>query len=179
MFRAGPWSESPQAGDRIILAGTTPAEGFSGDGGPATVALIHAQGQASGLVIDGEGDLFFVDNANRRVRAIRFGAVLAPPGVTIQATGNGATVRATVSNANGTPSPSVRVDFTVPSSGASCTLSSPFAVTDANGVATVTCTPNCIGGTYSVTTRPLTAVSFATVSFTNVSGPCRRRSIHH
>lgn len=38
----------------------------------------------------------------------------------------------------------------------------------------MTCTPNCLGGTYGVTARPLTASSLANVSFTNVADPCRR-----
>lgn len=150
--------------------------GFSGDGGPVALAQIQAQKQ-QGIAADDEGDLFFVDSDNLRVRAIRYGAVLAPAGATIQATASGSTIRATVFDALGRPAPGVRVDVAAPVMGSSCTLSSAFAVTDANGIATVSCTPNCVAGSYSVTARPLTASSTATVSFTNGGGPCRRRAV--
>ena len=157
-----------------------PDVGFGGDGGPALAARLDANNsQSTGVAIDREGNLFFVDPDNYRVRAVRYGAVLPPPNATINLTATGSTLRATVFSANGTPAPSVRVDFTTPSTGASCTLSNSFAITDANGVASVTCSPNCRGGTYSVIARPLTASSFANVSFTNVAGPCRRRSVRH
>jgi len=151
--------------------------GFSGDGGPARAAKLHGFGQSQGVAIDRDGNLFFVDAGNQRVRAIRYGAVLAPAGAAIQAAASGTTIRATVFHPNGRPAPSVRVDFTAPSAGATCALSSQFAVTDANGVATVSCTPGCAGGTYSVTARPLTATSTASVSFTNVARPCHQRAV--
>ncbi|HYM60165.1 MAG TPA: hypothetical protein VEZ11_04660, partial [Thermoanaerobaculia bacterium] len=140
--------------------------GFSGDGGPATAARIFALKQSHGVAIDGDGNLFFADGDNLRIRAIRYGAVLAPAGATIQATASGSTIRAIVSDATGHAAEGVRVDFAAPSSGASCTLSAPFAITDANGTAAVTCVSNCAPGTYSVT-------------LTNGAGPCRRRSARH
>jgi hypothetical protein len=135
--------------------------------------------QASGIAVDAEGNLYFQDASNRRIRAVRYGAVLAPAGATIAASANGSTIRVTVRDSRGVPAPSVRVDFTAPSSGASCTLSSSFAITDADGLAAVSCTANCISGTYSVSARPLTASSTASVSFTNATGPCRHRSVRH
>ena len=122
---------------------------------------------------------FFNDCNNQRIRAIRFGAVLAPPDAIIRAAAAGTKIRATVLNATGEPAEGVRVDFSAPQAGATCTLSSRFAITDASGVAAVTCTPNCAPGTYSVVAQPLTALSTASVSFTNESVPCRRRSVRH
>lgn len=154
-------------------------QGFSGDGGPALLARMRAGGQASGVAIDGDGNFFFNDAANRRVRAVRFGALLAPPNATISGIASGSSIRVTVRDKDGAPAPSVRVDFSAPASGATCTLVSGFAITDENGVATTTCTPNCIAGTYSVTVQPLTAIAAASVAMTNLGGPCRRRSVRH
>ncbi len=58
-------------------------------------------------------------------------------------------------------------------------LSSLCAVTDVNGLASVTCTPNCLPGTYTVVAQPLTALSRTSVTFANIGGPCRRRSVAH
>ena len=49
------------------------------------------------------------------------------------------------------PLPGATIDFTAPSSGASATLSAGSAVTDANGLASVTATANATAGTYAVT----------------------------
>lgn len=165
-------------GQLTVLAGGN-GFGFSGDGGSARAAKVFGFGQSQGVAIDGEGNLFFVDAGNHRVRAIRYGAVLAPPDATISVTVDGAAIRATVLSSNARPAPSVRVDFAAPESGATCALSSPFAITDANGTATVSCAPNCVGGTYSVSARLLAGAGVATVSLTNVSAPCRRRSVRH
>lgn len=167
------------SGNVTVLVGGN-GIGFSGDGGTATAARLNDSfGQSVGVTIDGDGNLFFVDPLNQRIRAVRYGAVLAPFGATVRTAAAGPTIRATVVAGNGAPAPSVRVDFAAPASGASCTLSPSFAITDSSGVASVTCTPNCIEGTYSVTAKPLTASSVAAVTLTN--GPCsvRRRAVHH
>lgn len=52
--------------------------GFSGDGGPALEAALDAESQAVGMAIDSQGNLFFVDAYNRRVRVIK-AAVPAGP----------------------------------------------------------------------------------------------------
>jgi sugar lactone lactonase YvrE len=161
---------------QLTRGGLSPA---LGDGGPALDANTVTGGQAVGVAIDGEGNVFFSDVGNARVRAIRYGAVLAPPNASVVMTANSSTLRAVVRDASGALTPGVRVDFTTPSSGASCTLSSPFAITDVNGVATVSCASNCVAGTYSITARPLTAAATATASMTNGAGPCRRRSVSH
>jgi sugar lactone lactonase YvrE len=145
-----------------------------GDGGPARNARTNAGGQAVGIAIDDDGNLFFADTANHRIRVVRNGAYLAPLDATVTASASGSVIRATVG------APNVRVDFTVPGSGASCTLSNPFAITDANGVATVICTPNCIAGTYNVAVQPLDAATSATVSMTNGAPQrCVQRAVHH
>jgi len=165
-------------GKLTILAGGN-GFGFSGDGGPARAAKLNGFGQSQGVAIDRDGNLFFVDAGNHRVRAIRYGAFLAPPAATIQAAASGTTIRATVFHPDGKPAPSVRVEFAAPSTGATCALSSPFAVTDENGVAVVTCTPGCNAGTYSVTAAPLTGTTSASVTFTNVARPCHQRAVRH
>jgi hypothetical protein len=164
-----------------FIAGQNTA-GFAGDGGPAADAMLapgDSEALTNGLAVDSEGNLFIQDGGNGRIRAIRFGAVLAPPNAAIRADVDGHTIRATVLDAEGATAPGVRVDFATPSAGASCVLSSPFAITGADGVAIVNCAPNCIEGTYLVTAHPLTATSTASVSFTNRPGPCRRRSVQH
>jgi sugar lactone lactonase YvrE len=169
-------------GDRVrLIVGGGGFGGFSGDGGLASLAKTSG-GEAelaTGLITDSEGNLFFHDAGNRRIRAVRYGAVLAPPGATIQATATAGTIRAAVFDVDSHPAPGVRVDFTAPASGASCILSSPFAITDPTGNAAVTCTSNCIAGTYSVAAQALTASSLASVSLTNPAGPCRRRAARH
>ena len=161
------------------LAGLGTTNPLIGDGGPALLARSGVGGQGTGVAIDAEGNYYFVDAANRRVRAIRYGTLLAPQGATMELSVIGSGIRARVLDASHQPAPSVRIDFSVPASGASCTLSSPFAITDANGVATMTCASNCVAGTYDVTATPLTASS-QKVSMTNsASGPCRRHGARH
>jgi hypothetical protein len=163
------------AGGRQILAGPgNGANGFGGDGGPANKALLSGFG---GIGWDAEGNLYFVDGGNWRIRAVRYGAVLAPPDATVAATSSGTTIRATVRDSTGHEAARVRVDFSAPSSGPSCTLSSPFGITDRSGSVSVRCTPNCIAGTYTVAARPLTASSVATVTMTNSPCPPRRRAV--
>jgi sugar lactone lactonase YvrE len=164
------------SGASTEIAGSNPTADGIGDGLPASQALLRTAHQANGIAIDGEGNLFLADQGNGRIRAIRYGAVLAPPGATIQASSSGARITATVRDANGAPAPSVRIDYDVPASGASCRLANPFAITDASGTATVVCTPNCIAGTYSVTLRPVAGTS-TTIPITNPPGPCRRHAL--
>src|ERR1019366_6617382 len=77
VFRYDPEARSTQ------IAGLWPP-GFSGDGGPALQAKIRTTAQATGIAVDTEGNVFFVDNGNLRVRAIRYGALLAPATITRQ-----------------------------------------------------------------------------------------------
>ena len=67
-----------------------------------------------------------------------------------------------------TPVSGVSVTFQAPSSGASASLSSTTAVTDANGMAAVTATANSLPGSYNVTATTLgVSTSF---SLTNLAG---------
>lgn len=165
------------AGNATAITATT--AGFSGDGGPASQAQINAAIGSPGIAIDREGNLFFVDELNRRIRAVRYGAVLAPTGATIRASNSKTTITTTVLDSSGHAAGGVRIELEVPKSGASCALSSGFAITDATGMATVTCTPNCTTGSYTVTARPLGSNASANVAFTNVEGPCRRHTVRH
>jgi len=72
---------------RIDVAGTVTtvagdgSRGFSGDGGPATVAALDlASGESSGggdgLAVDGAGDLFVADAVNHRIRRVDLAGVI-------------------------------------------------------------------------------------------------------
>ncbi len=165
------------AGESSVVAGTN-APGFSGDGGPATAARVSLSPLSGGVAVDAEGNIFFCDGLTR-VRAIRYGAVLAPAGATVQAIADGSSLRATVLDAAGRPAPGVRVDFSAPASGASCVLAGSFAITGADGVATVTCARNCVAGAYKVIARPLTSSATAEIPLANSDDRCRRRSVRH
>jgi sugar lactone lactonase YvrE len=167
-------------GTSWAIAGTV-ERGFSGDGGPAREARISS-GYATAK--DAEGNLFFWDIGNERVRAVRYGALMAPPDATIEATAGGSTIRTTVRVGNGRPIPGVRVEFTAPAAGPSChfpnNASTIGVITDANGVATTSCVANCAGkGSFAVTARPLTATASASVTMSDILGPCRRRAVRH
>jgi sugar lactone lactonase YvrE len=77
LFRYDPEGRSTQ------IAGLWPPD-FSGDGGPALQAKIRTTAQATGIAVDAEGNIFFIDNGNLRVRAVRYGALLARPTITRQ-----------------------------------------------------------------------------------------------
>lgn len=49
------------------VAGTPKQEGFSGDGGPATSAMLN---QPRGVAVDGDGNLYIADSANHRIRKV-------------------------------------------------------------------------------------------------------------
>ena len=172
------WRFTPDGNSRSI-AGTS--RGFSGDGGPAIAAQLSPSPQSGGIAIDAEGNLFVFDGGNYRIRAIRYGAVLAPPGAQIQMTGGspqstpltapfGEPLEVLVLD-GGQPVGNVRVDFVAPSSGASCTFSnganSIAVVTDGSGHASSTCQANQQQGSYSVTATPLTASSSVRFALTN------------
>ena len=68
------------------------------------------------------------------------------------------------------PLPGATIDFSAPSSGASATLSAGSAVTDANGLASVTATANATAGTYAVTASAADVTS-ASFNLTNQIQP--------
>ena len=63
----------------------------------------------------------------------------------------GTALKVLYQDANGNPQSGVTIAFSAPVTGPSAILSSPTAVTDANGVASVTATANSISGQYGVT----------------------------
>ncbi len=70
----------------------------------------------------------------------------------------------------GNPESGITITFTPPGSGTGATLSSTTAITNAQGLASVTATANALPGSYSVTAVCAQGVS-ATFSLTNVVGP--------
>jgi uncharacterized protein (TIGR03437 family) len=96
------------------VAGTGPA-GFSGDGGPATSALLNAP---TGVAVDGAGNVYLVDAGNQRVRRVAAngvintvaGSLANPRSVATDASGNifvtsGGDRRVLLISVDGTPSP--------------------------------------------------------------------------
>ena len=77
-------------------------------------------------------------------------------------------LQALVMDTNGVPMSGVTVTFAVPGSGASATLSSPSATTNASGIAGVTATANTVAGGYSVTAS--IATFHAGFALTNQAG---------
>ncbi|HEX9670821.1 MAG TPA: IPT/TIG domain-containing protein [Thermoanaerobaculia bacterium] len=166
--------------------------GFAGDGGPATSAKMLGAGWSAGAIdTDSEGNLFFHDSMNRRFRAVRFGAVLAPPDPEVQATlggGQSAPVsnafgpplEVTVKTAWGSPAPGVRVDFAAPASAASCVFangkSTISVLTDRSGRAQAACTATCQTGSYQVTATPLGSAKTVSFSLTNTPATAESRA---
>ena len=68
-------------GTTTVVAGSVTQSGFSGDGGPATLALFH---RPRDIAAAADGTLYIVDNANQRIRRI------APDGIVSTFAGNGA-----------------------------------------------------------------------------------------
>lgn len=175
-----------------VIAGTWQGSGFSGDGGPATQAFSFNGGFASGLDIDAEGKLFFFDANNQRIRAVRYGAVLASPDAQIAViAGQGISavwgrsfepLSALVTDSAGRPQPSVRVDFMAPASGSTCRFADgenvAYAITDGMGVASITCTAAGSTGQFEVLAMPLASAELPVptpASFTlEVVAPFRR-----
>ena len=62
------WGQPMTAGDIYTIAGSaTGAHGSTGDGGPATSALLYGAG---GLALDSSGDLYIGDGGNNRVQEL-------------------------------------------------------------------------------------------------------------
>jgi sugar lactone lactonase YvrE len=58
----------------ISTVAGTGVPGFSGDGGPATLAQIHAP---NGVAVDRQGNLYFLDSRNLRVRRVALDGTIA------------------------------------------------------------------------------------------------------
>jgi trimeric autotransporter adhesin len=153
-----------------------------GDGGPASQASWGGPAQSAGIAVDAEGNLFFTDDSARRVRAIRFGAVMAEPGSSVtvssgdaQTTSAGSpfpgVLQVTLRSPAGTLENGIRVDFVAPASGPSCSfpggLLTYSALTDLDGKASVTCTANTQAGRYQVTATPLALTQSVSYSLEN------------
>jgi len=67
------------------------------------------------------------------------------------------------------PMAGVTVNFAVPGSGASATLSAGSAVTNGSGLASVTATANATAGSYSVTASVVGVLTPATFNLTNTT----------
>jgi sugar lactone lactonase YvrE len=157
-----------------------------GDGGPATAAKGNSGSQGSGVAIDAEGNLYISDMWNRRIRAIRFGAVIAEPGSTVtatagtsQSTGEGTqfanALQVTLNSPAGNLENGIRVDFAAPTTGPSCLFpngqSTYSTLTGLDGTASTICVANNQTGSYSVTATPLTLGTAASFSLTNLPAP--------
>jgi uncharacterized protein YjdB len=70
------------SGTITLFAGSPTAYGFSGDGGPASTALLHGVGR---MKTDDAGNLYFEDRENKRIRKID------PAGIITTVAGNGTT----------------------------------------------------------------------------------------
>lgn len=156
-----------------------------GDGGPAYAAKVNAGGVA-GIAVNAEGDLFFSDDAHRRIRAIHYGAVMAEPGSSVAASAGTAqsapegsafatALQATVHSPAGNLENGIRVDFNAPASGASCTFPNGKytypALTGLNGGAAANCIANAQTGSYTVTATPLASGQSVNFSLTNTAAP--------
>lgn len=165
------------------------SRGFSGDGGPALDAEFD---YGSGLTIDAQGNILLFDGENRRIRVIKQGAIVAPPSAHAEApfgTPQSAPIGAlfpsamevTVTTSSATPAPGVRVDFSAPSSGASCLFSNDLRtisiLTDRNGNATASCRARYQRGSYTVTATPLGSEQVVSFSLTNTPSIGRRRAV--
>jgi hypothetical protein len=153
-----------------------------GDGGPASQANFAGSGQDAGIAVDSEGNLFFSDGANRRIRAIRYGAVIAEPGSSVSATAGtpqtgivgqsfAGVLQVTLLSPASTLENGIRVDFASPASGPSCLFpngtTSYSVLTDINGHATAICSANTQLGSYSVSATPLDLGQSASFSLSN------------
>ena len=78
-------------------------------------------------------------------------------------------LQATVTDALGNPVAGVTVNFTVPSSGATASLSAPSATTDGSGHASVNATANSVAGSYTVTAAATGASAAASFALTNAA----------
>ena len=165
------------------------SRGFSGDGGPALEAQFD---YGSGLAIDAQDNIVVFDGANRRIRVIKEGAIVAPPNARADATSGTpqtalvgtifpAAIEVTVKASSGTPATGVLVVFSAPKSGASCVFSNNLrtisVLTDRDGKATAACRAVYQAGSYTVTGTPLGSAQAGSFSLTNTPTAGRMRTI--
>src|SRR6202022_1011494 len=92
------------------------------------------------------------------------------PQATVINTAFASPLQVTVKDLGGNPVAGVTVNFAVPGSGASATLSAAGAVTNGSGVASVTATANATAGSYNGTAGVVGGVTPAAFSLTNTAG---------
>ena len=167
-------------GDIQTVVGNGTA-GFSGDGGPASSAEIIQPESPFG---DDQGNLFFSDSGNNRIRKVA-GIVTSAPANIVATSGSGqsttvnrafqAPLSATVTDANGNLVGGVVVTFTPPPvAGASGSFSDGVntATTNASGVAiSAAFTANTVTGGYTVTAAVTGAAAPANFLLNNLPGP--------
>jgi len=69
-----------QPGGGVDVVAGSGVEGYTGDGGPANAARLHAP---TGIVVDSQGGIYIADTANNRVRLVR------PDGTILTVAGDG------------------------------------------------------------------------------------------
>ncbi len=74
------WKISPSGNKTLVAGSDVGKSGYSGDGGPATSALLSFP---NGLAVDGDGNLFIADSNNNRIRKV------TPAGIISTVAGNG------------------------------------------------------------------------------------------
>jgi adhesin/invasin len=138
-------------------------------------------GSPIGLAIDPSGRLYI---AQRDFAVVRIVGPTGPPSRLIPQGGTGQStpvgtafpqpLAVLVTDAFGSALSGITVTFTPPASGASATLSSGTAVTNANGVASVTATANGVTGSYQVVATVTGVSPPATFDLTNAAGTSSR-----
>ena len=149
---------NPMSG--VTVTFTAPTQG-AGATLSSSTAVTNAQGVASvnatangtvgqffvGASVGNLADSFYLTNTAGPPANL---ALSGTPQSTLLNTKFGAPLQVTVTDAAGNPVIGATVTFSVPGSGASATLSFQSAITNGNGVATVTATANGSAGTYQV-----------------------------
>jgi len=173
-------------------AGAYPSLTNIGDGGPASQTPCGDGEEDLGIAFDAEGNVFCSALTVRRIRAIRFGAVIAEPGSTVASSDGTAqaaparqtfsqSLTVTVRSPEGTLENGIRVDFVAPETGPSCTFPSRgttySTLTDINGRASASCAANSQIGSCVVTATPLALSQSAHFVLTNTASPPRRRAV--
>ncbi len=133
---AAAFTVTPDAGYHAALSGDTCAPADSG-GGVWTAANITAACAVTAS---------FTQNAAAAI-SVQGGTAQSTP--VLAAFANALAVR--VADAGDAPLQGIAVNFAAPAAGAGAVLSSASAVTDANGLASVTATANAVAGGYTVT----------------------------
>jgi sugar lactone lactonase YvrE len=173
-----------------VIGDAPPSPNDNGDGGPATGSGCFG----FGIAIDAEGNLFCSDPGSHRIKAVRFGAVIAEPGSDVAlSAGNGQStplgqtftqaLTVTVRSPAGTPENGIRVDFVAPTSGSSCLFPSGTTaystLTDIAGRATARCVASASVGTHAVLATPLALGKSVQFQLNNTAPPPRRRAVRH